>query len=58
MWHFSWQSVQYPVYHVECWAKKALILCRSSFFTLSGTRAEKQRQHYLKSSGGNLLMYL
>lgn len=33
------------IHKVACWARKALILCRSSFFTLSGTSAaEKEEQ--------------
>lgn len=31
-------------HHVECWARKALILCSNSFLTLSGTSAEKQKK--------------
>jgi len=29
--------------YVVCWAKKALILCRSSFLTLSGTDAAREK---------------
>lgn len=29
---------------LACWAKNVLILCRSSFFTLSGTKAEKEKK--------------
>lgn len=32
------------VHKVACWARKALILCRSSFFTLSGTSADQERE--------------
>lgn len=31
------------IHKVACWAKKALILWRSSFFTLSGTSAAEER---------------
>lgn len=31
-------------HYVECWARKALILCSNSFLTLSGTRAKKQKK--------------
>lgn len=32
------------IYRVACWARKARILCRSSFFTLSGTSAAQKDQ--------------
>lgn len=40
-----------------CWAKKALILWRSSFFTSSGTSSEKWKQKYnLKQKWVNIVI--
>lgn len=30
----------------DCWARNVLILCNNSFFTLSGTRAAKEKSKY------------
>lgn len=35
---------------LACWARNVLILCKSSFFTLSGTKAEIQERRWWREA--------
>lgn len=50
LWRRKLLSNRLPYYMFDCCAKKVLILCKSSFFTLSGTRAGIQTTAWLVTS--------